>query len=142
MCTWGAQSRLFIDEVQLREGFGKASGSVRARGGWDVYFTEFELEMREELEEGLWLTANWYQARDDWRAGAPAIGACYREHVGPPSKPLKSQIRDLQRALGRAEVPGVPDELAKMLAQEKEEGAEKGARKVKEDRGDVDEEAR
>jgi len=72
---------------------------------------------------------------------AAAIGACYREHVGPPSKPLKSQIRDLQRALGRAEVPGVPDELARLLAQEKEEGAEEGARKVKEDWGDVDEEA-
>ena len=151
--------------------------------------TEFELEMREEPEKGLWLTANWHQVRDDWRADAPAdgipaarrsrgwrfmlaseaelgrarrvlldgdeafarvrgylcdaaaIGACYREHVGPPSKPLKSQIRDLQRALGRAEVPGVPDELARLLAQEKEEGADEGARKVKEDWGDVDEEA-
>lgn len=72
---------------------------------------------------------------------AAAICACYREHVGHPSKPLKSQIRDLQRALRRAEVPGVPDELAKMLAQEKEESAEEGARKVKEDWGDVDEEA-
>ena len=72
---------------------------------------------------------------------AAAIGACYREHVGPPSKPLKSQIRDLQRALGRAEVPGVPDELARKLAEEKEEGADEGARKVKEDWGDVDEEA-
>lgn len=72
---------------------------------------------------------------------AAAIGACYREHVGPPSKPLKSQIRDLQRALGRAEVPGVPDELARLLAEEKEEGADEGARKVKEDWGDVDEEA-
>lgn len=151
--------------------------------------TEFELEMREEPEKGLWLTANWYQVRDDWRADAPAdgipaarrsrgwrfmlaseaelgrarrvlldgdeafarvrgflcdaaaIGACYREHVGPPSKPLKSQIRDLQRALGRAEVPGVPDELARLLAEEKEEGAEEGARKVREDWGDVDEES-
>ena len=28
--------------------------------------------MHEEPEEGLWLTANWYQVRDDWRAGAPA----------------------------------------------------------------------
>ena len=72
---------------------------------------------------------------------AAAIGACYREHVGPPSKPLKSQIRDLQRALGRAEVPGVPDGLARLLAEEKEEGADEGARKVKEDWGDVDEEA-
>ena len=145
--------------------------------------------MREEPEKGLWLTANWHQVRDDWRAEAPAdgipaarrsrgwrfmlaseaelgrarrvlldgdeafarvrgylcdaaaIGACYREHVGPPSKSLKSQIRDLQRALGRAEIPGVPDGLARMLAQEKEEGAEEGARKVKEDWGDVDEEA-
>ena len=72
---------------------------------------------------------------------AAAIGALYREHVGPPSKPLKSQIRDLQRALRRAEVPGVPDELARLLAEEKEEGADEGARKVKEDWGDVDEEA-
>ena len=72
---------------------------------------------------------------------AAAIGACYREHVGPPSKPLKSQIRELQRALVRAEVPGVPDELARLLAEEKEEGADEGARKVKEDWGDVDEEA-
>lgn len=35
----------------------------------------------------------------------------------------------------------VPDELATLLAEEKEEGAEGGARKVKEDWGDVDEEA-
>lgn len=34
--------------------------------------TEFELEMREEPEKGLWLTANWHQVRDDWRADAPA----------------------------------------------------------------------
>lgn len=61
--------------------------------------------------------------------------------MGPPPKPLKSQIRDLQRALGRAEVPGVPDKLVRLLAEEKKEGAEEGARKVKEDRGDVDEEA-
>ena len=53
-----------------------------------------------------------------------AICACYREHVGPPSKPLRSQIRDLQRTLGRTEVPGVPDELARLLAGKKEEGAE------------------
>ena len=70
----GAQSRLFIDEVRLREGFEKAGGSIRARGWWDVYLTEFELEMREELEKGLWLTANWHQVRDDWRAGALADG--------------------------------------------------------------------
>ena len=70
----GAQSRLFIDEVQLREGFERASSSIRARGGWDVYLTEFELEMREEPEEGLWLTANWHQVRDDWRADVPADG--------------------------------------------------------------------
>ena len=62
---------------------------------------------------------------------AASIGACYREHVGPPSKPLKSQIKELQRALGRAEVPGVPDELARLLVQEKDEGADEGARKVK-----------
>lgn len=29
--------------------------------------TEFELEMREDPEKGLWLTANWHQVRDDWR---------------------------------------------------------------------------
>lgn len=39
------------------------------------------------------------------------------------------------------EVPGVPDELARLLAEEKEEGADEGARKVNEDWGDVDEEA-
>lgn len=48
---------------------------------------------------------------------------------------------DLQRALGGVEVTGVPDELARMLAEEKEEGVEESARKVKEDWGDVDEEA-
>ena len=36
--------------------------------------TEFELEMREEPEKGLWLTANWHQVRDDWRADAPEDG--------------------------------------------------------------------
>lgn len=35
----------------------------------------------------------------------------------------------------------MPDELVRLLAEEKEEGAEVGARKVKEDWGDVDEEA-
>ena len=49
----GAQSRLFIDEVQLREGFERASSSIRARGGRDVYLTEFELEMCAGSEEGL-----------------------------------------------------------------------------------------
>ena len=68
-----------------------------------------------------------------------AIGVCYREHVGSPSKPLKSQIRDLQRVLGREEVPGVPDELARLLAEEKEEVAEGGVPEVKEEWGDVDE---
>ena len=54
----GAQGRLFIDEVHLREGFERTINSIRARGGWDVYLSEFELEMREESEKGLWLTAN------------------------------------------------------------------------------------
>ena len=35
----------------------------------------------------------------------------------------------------------MPDQLARLLAQEKEEGAEEGAHKVKEDWGNVDEEA-
>ena len=35
----------------------------------------------------------------------------------------------------------MPDELARLLAEEKEEVADEGARKVKEDWGDVDEEA-
>ena len=39
------------------------------------------------------------------------------------------------------EVPGVPDELARLLAEEKEEGADEGARKAREDRDDVNEEA-
>lgn len=38
------------------------------------------------------------------------------------------------------EVPGAPEEPARLLAEEKDAGAEDGARKVKEDRGDVDEE--
>lgn len=91
--------------------------------------------MREEPEKWLWLTANWHKVRDDWRADAAAVSACYREHMSPPSKPLKSQIRDLQCALGRAEVPGVLDELARLLAEEREEGAEEGASKAKEDWG-------
>lgn len=56
-------------------------------------------------------------------------------------RPSSRTASNRQRALGRAEVPGVPDELAKILVQEKERGAEDGARKVKEDWGDVDEEA-
>ena len=49
--------------------------------------TEFELEMREEPEKGLWLTANWHQVRDDWRADAPADGipAARRSRACPTS---------------------------------------------------------
>lgn len=43
--------------------------------------------------------------------------------------------------LGREEVPDVLDDLARLLAEEKEEGSEEGAHKVKEEWGDVDEEA-
>ena len=35
----GARNRLFIDEVQLCEGFEKAINSIQARGGWDIYLT-------------------------------------------------------------------------------------------------------
>ena len=35
----GVRNRLFIDEVQLCEGFEKAINSIHARGGWDVYLT-------------------------------------------------------------------------------------------------------
>lgn len=37
---------------------------------------------------------------------AAVIGACYREHVGPSPKTAEVADRDLQRALGRTEVPG------------------------------------
>ena len=114
----GAQGRLFIDEVQLREGFERTINSIRARGGWDVYLSEFELEMREESEKGLWLTANWH-------SGARRL--------------VRRRARG--RHPGGAEVPGVPDGLARLLAEEKEEGVEGGVRKAREGRGDVDEEA-
>lgn len=36
--------------------------------------TEFELEMREESEPGLWLTVNWHQVCVGWRVDAPTDG--------------------------------------------------------------------
>lgn len=35
----GVRNRLFIDEVQLCEGFEKAINSIHTRGGWDIYLT-------------------------------------------------------------------------------------------------------
>lgn len=35
----GARNCLFIDEVQLCEGFEKAINSIHVRGGWDIYLT-------------------------------------------------------------------------------------------------------
>ncbi len=35
----GVRNRLFIDEVQLCDGFEKAVNSIHARGGWDIYLT-------------------------------------------------------------------------------------------------------
>lgn len=35
----GARNCLFIDEVQLCEGFEKAINSIHGRGGWDIYLT-------------------------------------------------------------------------------------------------------
>ena len=52
--------------------------------------TEFELEMREEPEKGLWLTANWHQVRDDWRADAPADG---RPSWGEPAASCPTATR-------------------------------------------------
>lgn len=43
--------------------------------------------------------------------------------------------------LGRTESSGLLGELVRLLAEEREEGTEESARKVKEDRSDVDEEA-
>ena len=61
---------------------------------------------------------------------------------GPSLKTAEVADRGLQRALGRADVPGTcRDELARLLAEEKEEGTDEDARKVKEEWGDVDEEA-
>ena len=68
---------------------------------------------------------------------AAAICAGYREHVGPPSKPW---IRDLQRALwggGHGRVGRTSEDARGREG----EGADEGARKVKEDWGDVGEEA-
>ena len=99
--------------------------------------TEFELEMRDEPEKGLWLTANWHQVRDDWRADAPADGIPAARRSRGWRFMLASEAE-----LGRARrVLLDGDELARLLAEEKEEGADEGARKVKEDWGDVDEEA-
>lgn len=47
----------------------------------------------------------------------------------------------LQCTLGRTESSGLLGELVRLLAEEREEGTEESARKVKEDRSDVDEEA-
>ena len=60
---------------------------------------------------------------------------------GPSLKTAEIADKGPAARAGRTEVPGVPDELARLLAEEKGEGADEGARKVKEDRGDVDEEA-
>lgn len=35
----GMHNRLFIDEVQLCDGFEKAINSIHAKGGWDIYLT-------------------------------------------------------------------------------------------------------
>ena len=35
----GVANRIFIDEVQLCDGFEKAVNSIHARGGWDIYLT-------------------------------------------------------------------------------------------------------
>jgi predicted AAA+ superfamily ATPase len=35
----GAHNRLFVDEVQLCDGFERAINSIYSRGGWDIYLT-------------------------------------------------------------------------------------------------------
>ena len=72
-------------------------------------------------------------------AKSPRSGSAHGE-LAPGARRL-ARRRASGRHSGRAEVPGVPEELARLLAEEKEEGTEDGDRKVKEDWGDVDEEA-
>ena len=69
----------------------------------------------------------------------PEKGALAHGELAPGARRLACR-RSRRRHPGGAEVPGVPDELARLLAEEKEEGVEESAHKVKEGRGDVDEE--
>ena len=69
----------------------------------------------------------------------PEKGALAHGELAPGARRLACR-RSRRRHPSGAEVPGVPDELARLLAEEKEEGVEESAHKVKEGRGDVDEE--
>lgn len=61
---WDGRTSLF-DMLSFTEGIPFSGANM---------LTEFELEMREEPEPGLWLTVNWHQVCDGWSVDAPTDG--------------------------------------------------------------------